>query len=416
MNSIETAVYLFARVALRRMFAPIAADVTYADGTQLRVTEAQLRGTTPEGTLLEASGSRSKKSDVLATLTDEGSTRTYWRGRQHDVRDAADSADYTVDGGFRVAGVRIDPSDARLWLVGLAVSGGLLAASKWNGLFDFFVVWVCAAVVVGQRWLRRPALFGNPFGIPLDVVIGLMFVVSARSTRCATFRTSRWATIWSILSLCSTRCSTTTTISSRRIRTRRRGGSGRSSSVRFRTTTTTSDRGGPTRSGGLLRRGNSRAAQPVRVVVRADHRAGRRAAGRGSSAIAGYALLIVAYFLQWLPWIGSPRIAFEYHFFPNLAIIVLANAIVLQRLLALAFRRAVASDPRVPRSEFRRLRRGSVAALCFAFFYPVLAGSHVTWDAWHSPACGSRGRLGSCSGRSDLTRHVRTLASGTTSS
>ena len=46
----------------------------------------------------------------------------------------------------------------------------------------------------------------------------------------------------------------------------------------------------------------------------------------------GYALLVVAYLFQWLPWIRSPRLAFEYHFYPNLAIIILANAIVLQHV------------------------------------------------------------------------------------
>ncbi len=32
----------------------------------------------------------------------------------------------------------------------------------------------------------------------------------------------------------------------------------------------------------------------------------------------GYLLLFAAYLFQWLPWILTPRIAFEYHFFPNL--------------------------------------------------------------------------------------------------
>jgi dolichyl-phosphate-mannose--protein O-mannosyl transferase len=94
----------------------------------------------------------------------------------------------------------------------------------------------------------------------------------------------------------------------------------------------------------------------------------------------GYALLVVAYFLQWLPWIGSPRIAFEYHFFPNLAIIVLCNAIVLQKLWEWV--------PRDRRSPFiPRLGVGiylAVVVWAFVFFYPVLAGQHVTWEAWHA--------------------------------
>ena len=71
------------------------------------------------------------------------------------------------------------------WIVLLCLSAGALAASKWNGLFDFFVVWFCAAVVVAQRFLRRPAVFGNPFGMPLDVLIcGLLAVSGVIYTLC----------------------------------------------------------------------------------------------------------------------------------------------------------------------------------------------------------------------------------------
>jgi len=90
----------------------------------------------------------------------------------------------------------------------------------------------------------------------------------------------------------------------------------------------------------------------------------------------GYALLFVAYFVQWLPWIGSPRIAFEYHFYPNLAIIVLANAILLQRLWNWR-----AAEP------FGRIGVGAYAVVvvaAFVFFYPVLAGHAIPYDAWNA--------------------------------
>ena len=44
----------------------------------------------------------------------------------------------------------------------------------------------------------------------------------------------------------------------------------------------------------------------------------------------GYLLLFAAYFIQWLPWIASPRMLFEYHFFPNDAVILLADTITLK--------------------------------------------------------------------------------------
>ena len=50
----------------------------------------------------------------------------------------------------------------------------------------------------------------------------------------------------------------------------------------------------------------------------------------------GYALLALAYVFQWLPYARSPRILWEYHFFPNLAVIVLCDVVLI------ALRRAAA--------------------------------------------------------------------------
>ncbi|MDQ6932453.1 MAG: hypothetical protein M3160_04675, partial [Candidatus Eremiobacteraeota bacterium] len=94
----------------------------------------------------------------------------------------------------------------------------------------------------------------------------------------------------------------------------------------------------------------------------------------------GYVLLVVAYVLQWLPWIGSPRLSFEYHFYPNLAIIVLCNAIVLQRLWQYG-------DLRTDARLWTRVGTFAYLAavvLSFVFFYPVLAGTPIPWDQWHS--------------------------------
>jgi len=75
----------------------------------------------------------------------------------------------------------------------------------------------------------------------------------------------------------------------------------------------------------------------------------------------GYALLVLAYLAQWLPWIASPRIAWNYHFYVNISLICLCNAIALQwmwkrgwKIPAIAYVVAVAA--------------------AFVFFYPILAG------------------------------------------
>jgi dolichyl-phosphate-mannose--protein O-mannosyl transferase len=92
----------------------------------------------------------------------------------------------------------------------------------------------------------------------------------------------------------------------------------------------------------------------------------------------GYLLLVVAYFLQWLPWILSPRVAFEYHFFPNLAIICLANAVLLQRVWRMG--EAYATKWSWPRYFVAGYCTSIV--LVFAFFFPILVGFHVPWNVW----------------------------------
>ena len=161
----------------------------------------------------------------MTYATPAGSARL--RARRHDVRCRGGSTQATRE----------------LWLDRLlAVSAGALAASKWNGLFDFFVVWVLRRLVVAQRWLRRPAVFGNPFGMPLDVVDRRRcWSSAARSTRCATSRSSRWATTSSTSCPLQTR-DVQVPRSPRRDASVRvaSGGSGRSSNVRSRITITTS--------------------------------------------------------------------------------------------------------------------------------------------------------------------------------
>jgi len=92
----------------------------------------------------------------------------------------------------------------------------------------------------------------------------------------------------------------------------------------------------------------------------------------------GYALLVVAYLLQWLPWSRSPRIAWIYHFYVDIPIVILCNVIILQRIWQLG---ETNEDAKV----FSRLAVcGYVAAvvLAFVWFYPVLAGVPLTWNAW----------------------------------
>lgn len=94
----------------------------------------------------------------------------------------------------------------------------------------------------------------------------------------------------------------------------------------------------------------------------------------------GYALIVVTYLLQWLPWMKSPRITFAYHFYVDIPLICLCNAIVLQQV----WEHFKDRDPAA-----RRAAMGGIAAVilvilgAFVFFYPVLAAVPLSWNAWH---------------------------------
>ena len=92
-----------------------------------------------------------------------------------------------------------------------------------------------------------------------------------------------------------------------------------------------------------------------------------------------YCLIVVTYLLQWLPWILSPRLIFAYHFYVNIPLICLCNAIVLQRCWQWC-----------RRQENLRWLGGlavgtyvAAAAAGFVYFYPILAAHPIPWDAWH---------------------------------
>ncbi len=93
-----------------------------------------------------------------------------------------------------------------------------------------------------------------------------------------------------------------------------------------------------------------------------------------------YALIVLTYLLQWLPWMRSPRITFAYHFYVDIPLICLCNAIVLQRVYQWAKERG---------EQSRLLGIAAVATtvlligVTFVYFYPVLSAMPLSWDAWH---------------------------------
>ncbi len=94
----------------------------------------------------------------------------------------------------------------------------------------------------------------------------------------------------------------------------------------------------------------------------------------------GYALLVLTYLMQWIPWALSPRLVFAYHFYVDIPLICLCNAIVLQRIWQWGSGK---EDGGKWLSGL--LVGGYVLAVvgAFVFFYPILAAYPISWHDWH---------------------------------
>jgi dolichyl-phosphate-mannose-protein mannosyltransferase len=90
----------------------------------------------------------------------------------------------------------------------------------------------------------------------------------------------------------------------------------------------------------------------------------------------GYGLVVLAYLLQWLPWMFSPRIAFIYHFYVDIPLIAICTAVAMQWLLrwmqpwdAAAARWIVAGY-------------AALVVLSFIYFFPILSSITIHQSAW----------------------------------
>ena len=386
--------YMATRLLAPRFLSGVE-TASYADGS--RFSNGVLRtldgGVVPAEAKAElAAGESTRAEKGMLVHTDAGLRVEYARGGR--VRYATDDGEARFEpaGTMRAGDATVDGRrDGLLWLVLLALSAGCLGASKWNGLFDFGVVWLLAALVAAQRYggafLRAlgatgakqgPAQWGNPFGFSLDTLVATMLFIGGtiyllcyipyflmghnlgdlvglqqqmfgyhydlKATHPYGSKWWQWPLILRPISYYY---------------------------HDWRTGAASSD---PTACcvAEILALPNPAVWWLGLISIPFIAFVGWRERNKG------YVLLVTAYFLQWLPWIASPRVAFEYHFFPNLAVICLANGALLQRV----WRRA---EGMAGAFSWPRLAVGGYAALVvglFVYFYPVLAGSHVPWNVW----------------------------------
>ncbi|MHB8147582.1 MAG: dolichyl-phosphate-mannose--protein mannosyltransferase, partial [Vulcanimicrobiaceae bacterium] len=277
-------------------------------------------------------------------------------------------------------------SSAKLWLMLFTIALGLLVSAKWYGVMGFGVSFLVLIGIWLQRFAfkRRPTLWGNPRGFRLDgVLIAIMFVSATVYTLVWTPDLMRHAP----------------------------GDIQNFNDVVYRQYTMFEYHD-------TLKATHPYSSKwwewPLDYVPIAyyyqDHRANQQNPnGCCVSEITsmpnpfnmwfglicvplvgylawrernkGYALIVVTYLLQWLPWMESPRITFAYHFYVDIPLICLCNSIVLQRIWQYG----------AARGKNGRLWAGIAVGGCvaliagaFVFFYPILAASPITWNAWHA--------------------------------
>ncbi|HEY8298451.1 MAG TPA: phospholipid carrier-dependent glycosyltransferase, partial [Candidatus Baltobacteraceae bacterium] len=355
--------------------------VTYPEGSVAFGSAGAYELHTVDGRRLE----RARKPSSLE-LRDDELTITY--ANDATIRYATPDGTGTYTPGH-VADDRGESQDGRHatgWLIAFTVLLGCLVASKWYGVMAYGVSFMAILAVWLQRyWLvRRPKLWGNPFGFRLDIAFAAIVFLSM----------TIYAMVW--------------------IPDAIRSVPGEVQNV--------SD---------LVNRQYTmfeyhdtlKATHPYQSVwwqwpldlrpvayYWKDSRTGVAASDSGACCVQeiltlpnpiilwfglfcvpfvgylawrernkGYALLVLAYLMQWLPWMRSPRITFAYHFYVDIPLICLCNAIVLQRVWHWAQNKDAQLWARIGVGAYI-----AAVACAFIWFYPVLAGTPLVWSEWNA--------------------------------
>jgi len=331
-----------------------------------------------------------------AKLSDGGQT-VKWSQGQVDVQSEEAAlrwrADATIEGTVDAHPVR-DRQAWTFWLVMTAIAAGCVIASKWNGLFDLAGIWVVALVVSLQR--RRPwaapvvrtdlaqapkrFVWGNAYGfrIPLFAAACVVFVGAIYLlTYIPFFQTGN-----SILGLRHS-FSDLLALQSQMYHYHHDLKATHPYSSAWWTWPF------ELRPVSYYYHVFSGTAAPKQIVaeVIALPNPAVWLAGLLTVPVAavlawrqrhkGMMLCIAAYLFQWLPWVASTRIDFQYNFYPDCAIICLCSAYVLHTL----WRSAEGMKSPLAAKSVVVVYLAACLAL-FVFFLPILNGTHLTWTQW----------------------------------
>jgi Gpi18-like mannosyltransferase len=386
------ACYLLVRyLAFPRMFADGRRELTFAEGSYAlqggggTIVHAADGGTIDERGKI-ARGAVSQAKGGALVYEDDPLQIEYRRDPSVTYETPDGAAVYASDeirGGAAIEKGR----SSKLWLILFTVALGLLVSSKWYGVMGFGVSFVLVSAVWLQRYFfaGRPTLWGNPRGFRLDAALATIVFISASVYALAWVpdlvrHSSDPGEIHNLNDVVYRQYSmyeyhhnlvATHPYSSRWFewpidyvpiayfyQDHRKDPTNPKGCCVYEITSLPNP---IIMWFGLL-------AVPWIAVL------GWRERNKA------YALIVLTYLLQWLPWIGSPRLTFAYHFYVNIPLICICDAVLLQRLWQWAQRRA-------ERRWIGSLGVGAyvaAAAAGFIFFYPILAAHPIDWSAWHA--------------------------------
>ncbi|HET9393427.1 MAG TPA: phospholipid carrier-dependent glycosyltransferase [Candidatus Rubrimentiphilum sp.] len=368
--------YLLLRLAIvPRMFGRDGEFASYAEGSRLLRQGGVATLEIPDGRIVRGKGLQIDDDGVEVAYARDGGARyitpegeaTYTPGLVRDDR-----------------GEQQEGRHATAWLIAFTILLGALVASKWYGVMTFGVSFVVVAGVWLERYWRngKLKLWGNPFGFRLDISIAAIVFLSM----------TVYLLVWVPDFIRQIELKSLTDLIYRQY-----------SMFMYHDTLKATH---PYASAFWTWPIDLR---PIAYYWK-DTRIGAAAAQSTACCVSeimslpnplilwfglvcvpivaflawrernkGYALLVIAYLLQWLPWARSPRITFIYHFYVDIPIIILCNVIVLQRIWHWG-------DFNHDAKLFSRIAVGTYVAavvLAFVWFYPVLAASPVPWDQWN---------------------------------
>jgi len=360
---------------------------SYPDGTRVLQADGGVTTLTPDGGSLDARS----RSVLPGSLTRK-------QGIKLELEDAGLRAIYAADGSLQyetpVGAARYDttarPENSLLWLCLFSLSIALLVASKWYGVMAYGVAFVVVLAVWSARLVgrigkfERPAVWGNPYGFRLDVVLSAVVFI--------TMSVYFAAYIPSFQGLSDQPTSPPRAYTVSDVVTMQYNAYEYHSHLTQGHPYASKWYQWPFDFKPLLyyaKYGGQGATATAAMIYSLPNPAIMWMGLLALPWIAvlawrernkGYALLIITYLAQWLPWAASPRIAFLYHFYVDIPVICLCNTLLAQRL----WQWAAAKDD----ANWRAAAIGAIVvyfalvAGLFVYFYPILSGQTISNASW----------------------------------